>query len=89
MYQYIDHVAYFNRIDSHHLNEYTILYVFRAPGYDLLILLSWYKQALYEALYKALHKALYKALRTEALREALRTEALQSLQKRTGLCQKP
>jgi len=39
--QYIDHVVYLNRIDSHHhLNEHTILYVFRAPGYDLLVLLN-------------------------------------------------
>jgi hypothetical protein len=42
--QYIDHVVYLNRIDSHHHpKEHTILYVFRAPGYDLLVLLSWYK----------------------------------------------
>ena len=28
-------------IDSHHyLKEYTILYVFRAPGYDSIVLLS-------------------------------------------------
>ena len=45
MRQYIDYVVYLNRIDSHHrLNEYTILYVFRAPRYDSPILLSWYKQ---------------------------------------------
>ena len=32
-------------IDSHHYpNEHTILYVFRAPGYDSPVLLSWYKQ---------------------------------------------
>ena len=31
-------------IDSHHHpKEHTILYVFRALGYDLLIPLSWYK----------------------------------------------
>ena len=43
--QYIDQVVYLNRIDSyHHPKEHTILYVFRAPGYDLPIPLSWYKQ---------------------------------------------
>ena len=32
-------------IDSHHHpKEYTILYVFRAPGYDSLVLLSQYEQ---------------------------------------------
>ena len=46
--QYIDHVAYLNRIDSHHrLNEHTILYVFRAPRHDSLILLNWYQQKLF------------------------------------------
>src|SRR6266702_4429292 len=40
-YQYIDHVVYFNRIDSHHHpNEHTILYVFRAPGYDSLCIIK-------------------------------------------------
>ena len=33
-HQYIDHVVCFNTKDSHHPNEHTILYVFRAPGYD-------------------------------------------------------
>jgi len=43
--QYIDHVVNLNRIDSHHHpNEHTILYVFRAPGYDSIVPLSWYKQ---------------------------------------------
>ena len=43
--QYIDQVVYLNRIDSHHYpKEHTILYVFRAPGYNSPILLSWYKQ---------------------------------------------
>ena len=42
--QYIDQVVYLNRIDSHyHLNEHTILYVFRAPRYDSLVLLSQYE----------------------------------------------
>src|SRR6266702_551026 len=41
MHQYIDYVVYFNRIDSHyHPNEHTILYVFRAPGYDLLCIIK-------------------------------------------------
>ena len=32
-------------IDSHHHpKEHTILYVFRAPGYNSPVLLSWYKQ---------------------------------------------
>ena len=36
---------YLNRIDSHHHpKEHTILNVFRAPGYDSLVPLSWYKQ---------------------------------------------
>ena len=35
MRQYIDHVVYLNRIDSHYyLKEHTILYVFRAPRYN-------------------------------------------------------
>ena len=39
------HIVYINRIDSHHHpNEHTILYVFRAPGYDSLVSLNWYKQ---------------------------------------------
>jgi hypothetical protein len=39
--QYIDHVVYLNRIDSHHHpKEHTILYVFRALGYNLFVLLS-------------------------------------------------
>ena len=43
--QYIDHVVYLNREDSHyHPKEHTILYVFRAPGYDLIVPLNWYKQ---------------------------------------------
>ena len=37
---YIDYVVYFNRIDSHHLKEYRILYILRALKYDLLVLLS-------------------------------------------------
>jgi hypothetical protein len=41
--QYIDHVVYLNRIDSHYPNKHTILHVFRARGYDLPVLLSWYK----------------------------------------------
>ena len=45
MRQYIDHVVYLNRIDSHHHypKEHTILYVFRAPGYDSLVPLNWYE----------------------------------------------
>ena len=42
-HQYIDHVVCFNTQDSHHPNEHTILYVFRAPGYDSIVPLSWYK----------------------------------------------
>jgi hypothetical protein len=43
-HQYIDYAVYFNTKDSyHHPNEHIILYVFRAPGYDSLVLLSWYK----------------------------------------------
>ena len=42
--QYIDYVAHLNRIDSHYYpKEHTILYVFRAPGYNSPVLLSWYK----------------------------------------------
>ena len=43
-HQYIDHVACFNTIDSHHPNKHTILHVFHARGYDSPIPLSWYKQ---------------------------------------------
>ena len=44
--QYIDYVVYLNIIDSHHrLKEHTILYVFRAPRYDSLLLI-WYQQDL-------------------------------------------
>ena len=40
-HQYINYVVCFNTIDSHHHpNEHTILYVFRAPGYDLIVLLN-------------------------------------------------
>ena len=43
--QYIDQVVYLNRIDSHHYpKEHTILYVFRAPESDSLMLLSQYEQ---------------------------------------------
>ena len=43
--QYIDQVVYLNRINSHyHPKEHIILYIFRALGYNSLILLSWYKQ---------------------------------------------
>ena len=44
VHQYIDYVVYFNTRDSYYLNKHTILYVFRARGYDLLVLLSWYRQ---------------------------------------------
>ena len=44
VHQYIDHVVCFNTKDSHHLNKHTILHVFRACGYDSIVLLSWYKQ---------------------------------------------
>jgi hypothetical protein len=44
-HQYIDHIVCFNTRDSHHYpKEHTILYVFRALGYDSLVPLSWYKQ---------------------------------------------
>ena len=40
-HQYIDYVVCFNTIDSHHHpNEHTILYVFRAPGYDSIVSLN-------------------------------------------------
>src|SRR6266568_8117054 len=40
-HQYIDLVVCFNtEVSHHHPNEYTILYVFRAPGYDSLVLLN-------------------------------------------------
>ena len=40
-HQYIDYVVCFNTRDSHHYpNEHTILYVFRAPGYNSLVLLG-------------------------------------------------
>ena len=40
-HQYIDYVVCFNTRDSHHHpNEHTILYVFRAPGYDSIVSLS-------------------------------------------------
>jgi hypothetical protein len=43
-HQYIDYVVCFNIKDSHHYpKEHTILYIFYAPGYDSLVLLSWYK----------------------------------------------
>ena len=42
--QYIDHVAHLNIIDSHHrLKEHTILYIFRAPRHDSLVLLNQYE----------------------------------------------
>ena len=45
--QYINYIVYFNTIKSHHHpNEHTILYVFRAPGYDSIISLNWYEQFL-------------------------------------------
>ena len=44
MHQYIDYVACFNIRDSHHPNKHTILYVFRARGYDSIVPLNWYKQ---------------------------------------------
>ena len=41
VHQYIDHVVCFNTRDSHHHpKEHTILYVFRAPGSDSLVLLN-------------------------------------------------
>ena len=44
-HQYIDYIVCFNTEASHyHLNEHTILYIFRAPGYDSLVPLNWYKQ---------------------------------------------
>ena len=47
--QYIDQVVYLNRIDSHYYpKEHTILYVFRALGYDSPILLNQYKQIYYQ-----------------------------------------
>ena len=50
--QYIDQVVYLNRIDSYHYpKEHTILYVFRAPGYNSPVLLSWYKHLSYFILF--------------------------------------
>ena len=50
--QYIDHVAHLNTIDSHHrLKEHTILYVFRAPRHDSLVLLNQY-EPIYSKEYK-------------------------------------
>ena len=40
---YIDHIACFNTTDSHHPNKHTILYVFRARGYNSTVPLNWYK----------------------------------------------
>ena len=41
VHQYIDLVVCFNTKDSHHHpKEHTILYIFRAPGSDLFILLN-------------------------------------------------
>jgi len=34
---------YDKKESHHHPNKHTILYVFRAPGYNLPVLLSWYK----------------------------------------------
>ena len=42
-YQYIDYVVCFDIEASHHPNKHTILHVFRARGYDSIVLLSWYK----------------------------------------------
>jgi hypothetical protein len=42
-HQYIDHVVCFNTRTSHHLYKHTILHVFRARRYDLIVPLSWYK----------------------------------------------
>src|SRR6266567_1079690 len=39
-HQYIYYVVCFNIKDSHHPNEHTILYVFRAPGYDSIVSLN-------------------------------------------------
>src|SRR6266571_5963640 len=40
-HQYIDYIVCFNIKDSHYYpNEYTILYIFRAPGSNSLVLLS-------------------------------------------------
>ena len=47
-HQYIDYVVCFNIRDSYHYpKEHTILYVFRAPGYDSPIPLNWYKQYIF------------------------------------------
>ena len=44
IYQYIDYTVCFNTRDSYYYpKEYTILYVFRTPRHDLLILLNWYQ----------------------------------------------
>src|SRR6266699_849324 len=40
-HRYIDYIVCFNTKDSHHHpNEHTILYVFRAPGYDSIVSLD-------------------------------------------------
>ena len=52
VYQYIDYIVCLNRINNYHYpNEHTILYVFRAPRYDSLVPLNWYKQAYFNILY--------------------------------------
>ena len=44
VHQYIDYTVCFNTKDSYYYpNEHTILYVFRAPGSDSLVLLNQYK----------------------------------------------
>ena len=40
-HQYIDYIVCFNTINSHHHpNKHTILYIFHAPKYDLIVSLN-------------------------------------------------
>ena len=59
--QYIDYIAHLNRIDSYHrLKEHTILYVFRAPRHDSLVLLNQYEtnNTIYRQAFNKLKKQL-------------------------------
>ena len=60
VHQYIDYVVCLNRIDSHHHpNEHTILHVFRAPRYNSLVSLNWYKHYHFNTSRKCLVGSIY------------------------------
>ena len=61
-HQYINHIVCFNTKDSHHPNKHTILYIFRAPGYNSLVPLSWYKHWLVSAHRSAITQHLPQAI---------------------------